>query len=140
VNYLVMFTLLRHLYSAVAQILTYSVNLALGLNQASKIYVGFGLVPGSRRPVARFYALGEQNKFLGGKIFRFIICLKKIFLGATFGRQEKNLRALSPNVPRGLHGPGLTFQHEAHLKLWIVKKACSFVSRRILTYSRLYVF
>ena len=43
VNYLVMFTLLRHQYHVVAHILTHSVNLAFGLNPASWINVGFRL-------------------------------------------------------------------------------------------------
>jgi len=31
------------------------------------------------RPVARLYALGEQDTFYGEKIFVFIICLKQFF-------------------------------------------------------------
>jgi len=52
VHYLVMFTLLRHQYPAVGNILIHSVNLAFGPKSASKINVGLGLGSGFKmRPV-----------------------------------------------------------------------------------------
>jgi len=56
---------------------------------------------GRIRPVATFLGLGEENTFLGGRIFVFIICLfLKIFLSTTeFGEALKRFGVTAPECP-----------------------------------------
>ena len=62
------------------------------------------------RAADRFQGFEGKNKFLGGKIFAFILCFKKkCSREKKFGMEQKNCGRHCPRIPPCGHGPDETY-------------------------------